>query len=217
MRTRLGIDEAGRGCVLGPLVFGAFLVEESREPELRALGVKDSKRLSKAKRASLRGTLAEVGLAWSVLEIPPVTLDGESLGTLGKQAIVDLIARHQPTVVVLDAPVPPRGIPKFVEDLEARLAVRGLTVEIIAENKADDTYPCCSAASVYAKTTRDARLKELQDEAGVPLGSGYPSDPVTQAWLRSVYSDTGAFPHFVRTKWETVRRLVGEGAQGRLF
>ncbi len=55
MRMRLGIDEAGRGCVLGPLVFGACLVGEADEPGLRALGVRDSKKLSPKKREALRG------------------------------------------------------------------------------------------------------------------------------------------------------------------
>lgn len=217
MRTRLGIDEAGRGCVLGPLVFGALLVDEAREPELRALGARDSKRLSRKRRLALREPLAEVALGWGVLEIQPEEIDRRSLGLLGKEAIVSLVERFRPDVVVLDAPVPPRGIRAFRDDVAARLLARGLTVEIVAENKADDTYPCCSAASIFAKTLRDERLAELEGRAGAPIGSGYPSDPVTRAWLEQVHRDTGGFPDFVRTKWETVRRLVGEGGQGRLF
>ena len=217
MRTRLGIDEAGRGCVLGPMVFGALLVEEAKEPELRRLGAKDSKRLSKKRREALREPLAAASLGWGVVEIPATDIDGESMGVLGKEAIVALVERFRPTVVVLDAPVPPRGIPGFVADLERRFSERGLAVEIVAENRADDTHPCCSAASVFAKTARDRRLAELEALAGVPLGSGYPSDPVTQRWLADVYAATGDFPDFVRTKWETVRRLVGDDGQGRLF
>jgi ribonuclease HII len=217
MTTRLGIDEAGRGCVLGPMVFGALLVEADRELELKKLGAKDSKRLTKKKREALRGPLAEVSLGWKVVEIQPAEIDARSMGLLGKEAIVALIDHFRPDVVVLDAPVQPSGIPAFRSDLYARLEAIGVSVEIVAENKADDNHPCCSAASVFAKTERDARLKELEVAAGVPLGSGYPSDPVTQAWLRKVYIETGAFPHFVRTKWETCRRLVGDAAQGRLF
>lgn len=213
MRTRLGIDEAGRGCVLGPLVFGALLVDEAREHELRTLGARDSKKLSRKRREALRDPLAAASLGWTTVEISPAAIDAGNLARLGEDAIVALVERFTPTVVVLDAPVPPRGIPAFV----ARLRARGLTAEIVAENRADDTHPCCSAASVFAKTVRDGRLAELEERAGVPLGSGYPSDPVTQAWLRAVYAETGGFPDFVRTRWETVRRLVGGEPQGRLF
>ncbi len=217
MRTRLGIDEAGRGCVLGPMVFGGLLVDEDREPELKRLGAKDSKRLSKKRREALREPLAAASRGWKVVEIPAVDIDGASMGILGKEAIVALVDHFRPTVVVLDAPVPPRGIPAFVDDLQRRFAERDITVEVVAENKADDNHPCCSAASVFAKTARDARLAELEALAGEPIGSGYPSDPKTQAWLRGVYARTGTFPPFVRTKWETVRRLVGDDGQGRLF
>ena len=203
--------------MLGPLVFGALLVDEAREPELRALGARDSKRLTRKRREALRQPLSAVSLGWKVVEIQPAEIDKRSLGLLGKEAIVELVAHFRPNVVVLDAPVPPRGIPAFRDDVARRLLERGLHVEIVAENKADDTHPCCSAASIFAKTVRDDRLRALELRAGEPLGSGYPSDPVTRAWLERVYRDTGAFPDFVRTKWETVRRLVGEGGQGRLF
>jgi ribonuclease HII len=164
MRTRLGIDEAGRGCVLGPLVFGALLVDEAREHELRTLGARDSKKLSRKRREALRDPLAAASLGWTTVEISPAAIDAGNLARLGEDAIVALVERFTPTVVVLDAPVPPRGIPAFV----ARLRARGLTAEIVAENRADDTHPCCSAASVFAKTVRDGRLAELEERAGVP-------------------------------------------------
>ncbi len=202
--------------MLGPLVFGAFLVDAERETELFDLGARDSKKLTKKKRESLRDPLAELG-DWDTLEVTPAQIDATSIGELGKRAIIELALKFRPDVLVLDAPVPPRGIPKFREELRLRLADAGLEVEIVAENGADDTYPCCSAASVFAKTCRDDRLAELEAAAGERLGSGYPSDPVTQSWLRQVHSRTGGFPPFVRTKWETVRRIVAEGSQQRLF
>ncbi len=202
--------------MLGPLVFGAFLVDAEREATLFDLGARDSKKLTKKRREALREPLAEHG-SWETLEVSPAQIDATSLGELGKRAIIELALKFRPDVLVLDAPVTPRGIPKFREELRFRLATAGLEVEIVAENGADDTYPCCSAASVYAKTCRDDRLAELEAAAGERLGSGYPSDPVTQAWLRQVHSRTGGFPPFVRTKWETVRRIVAEGSQQRLF
>ena len=218
MATRLGIDEAGRGCVLGPMVFGAFLVLEEDEPTLRAMGARDSKKVSAKKRQALRPKLEEAAQAWRVVEIQPAVLDGESLGEITKRVIVDLAIELRPDVLVLDAPVPPAQIPGYRTDLLRRLAARGLRgIEIIAENGADDTYPCCSAASILAKTTRDASLAAIQDVAGTPLGSGYPSDPKTRAYLKKVWLEQGSWPAWVRTKWDTIRRVVAECEQPRLF
>lgn len=218
MPTRLGIDEAGRGCVLGPMVFGAFLVAEEDEESLRALGARDSKKVSAKKRVAMRGKLEEAAEAWRVVQIPPSTLDAESLGEITRRVIVDLAVELRPDVLVLDAPVPPKQIPRYRAELLDRLAARGLRgIEIIAENGADDTYPCCSAASILAKTTRDASLEAIQEVAGTPLGSGYPSDPKTRAYLKNVWIEQGAWPSWVRTKWDTIRRVVAECEQPRLF
>ena len=218
MRTLLGIDEAGRGCVLGPMVYGACLIGEADESVLRELGARDSKKLSATKRATVRAAVEARALAWDVVRLEPAQLDGESLNELGSRTIVDLAVKHRPTVLVLDAPVPPRGIERWVASLTERLEARGVRgMEIVAENGADDRWPCCSAASLFAKTDRDAILAELEASAGARLGSGYPSDPKTRAWLQAVYDETGDFPPFVRRKWETVRRIVAAGRQGRLF
>lgn len=218
MPTRLGIDEAGRGCVLGPMVFGGYLIEQDEEEGLRALGARDSKKVSAKKRVAMRGALEEAAEAWRVVEVQPATLDSESLGEITKRVIVDLAVELRPDVLVLDAPVPPKQIPAYRADLFDRLAARGLRgIEIVAENGADDTYACCSAASILAKTTRDASLAAIQVQAGEPIGSGYPSDPKTRSYLKQVWLRDGRWPAWVRTKWDTIRRVVAECEQPRLF
>ncbi len=215
---RLGIDEAGRGCVLGPMVFGACLVREEDEQHLRELGTRDSKRLSSKKRRALRLVLEETVLEWRTVSVTATAIDNRSINELGKEAIVDLVVALQPDVVVVDAPVPPRGIPAYAHDLHERLARRGAAaVRIVAENKADDNHPCCSAASIFAKTTRDLELQALAEQSGSDLGSGYPGDPRTVAFLQQTWQEQQRFPPWVRTKWETVRRIVAESSQGRLF
>ncbi len=215
---RLGIDEAGRGCVLGPMVFAACLVREDDEQQLRDLGARDSKRLSRKRRESLRSELEQRVLQWRTVEIGAQAIDNESLNELGKRAVVDLVVELQPDIVVVDAPVPPRGIPAYSHDLAERLAARGAAgVQIIAQNKADDIHPCCSAASIFAKTTRDERIDALSEQNGVDLGSGYPGDPRTRAFLEQTWQTRGSFPPWVRTKWETVQRIVAQSSQGRLF
>ena len=229
MTTLLGIDEAGRGCVLGPMVFGAFLTTVGGEEELRALGVRDSKKLSKKKRAALaerfvaaaaEGAEAANFGKHTTLSISPAELDARSLGEIGKEAIVRLALEFRPDVLILDAPVPPRGLPRYRSEMLERLAAAGLDIrglQLIAENGADDRYPCCAAASILAKTTRDAALLSIEVEAGRPIGSGYPSDPKTIAFLRETWAARGAWPPSVRTKWETARRIVAQTTQARLF
>lgn len=229
VRTLLGIDEAGRGCVLGPMVFGAFLSTADVESELRAAGVRDSKRLSKKKRAALakRFTEAASGLngpkQWGrheTVSIPPSRLDAGSLNEIGKEVIVELTLKFRPDVLILDAPVPPRGIPKYRDQILEQLAQAGFDtskLELVAENGADDTFPCCSAASILAKTHRDRELASLEEALGRPIGSGYPSDPKTVSFLRDLWQRDRLWPPFVRTKWETARRIVAESSQARLL
>ena len=213
MRTRLGIDEAGRGCVLGPMVFGAFLSTEAGEESLRSAGVRDSKKLSKKRRAALRTVLPGMAEGHRIVSVSPAEIDGSSLNDLGKDVIVRLALELQPDVLILDAPVPPQGIPAYRQQILERLRAAGFDtsgLQVVAENGADDTYPCCSAASILAKTHRDALLAELEQAQGRPIGSGYPSDPKTISFLKDVWARDGVWPSFVRTKWETVRRIEAE-------
>jgi len=217
-RRRLGIDEAGRGCVLGPMIFGACLVEEAREMDLRTLGARDSKKLSPARRVALRGVLEDEVLAWRTVSFAPSDMETTSLNELGKRAAVSLCLELRPDVLVIDAPVAPAGIPSYISDLRRRLDEGGATeVEIVAENGADDTHPCCSAASIFAKTTRDTTLAALEEQAGEALGSGYPGDARTVDYLRRTWARHRQFPAFVRTRWSTVRNIVAAERQGHLF
>lgn len=201
----LGIDEAGRGCVLGALVVGAF-VSDAPPEVLRAAGADDSKRLSAARRERARARLAALGTE-SVRVIPAPAIDAGNLNALEEDAIVSLVVELRPDHVVLDALGPVAGLGRAVARLAARWGVHGLHPEVTMAPKADATHPVCGAASIVAKTTRDALLATL-DAAHGPIGSGYPSDPATREWL-AAWARTGRpWPDFVRTRWGTVRDLT---------
>lgn len=203
----LGIDEAGRGCVLGDLCVGAFFVDawtDATDVALRDAGAADSKRLSKKRRDAARNALAPLG-THEVVAIPPTQIDQHNLNDLEIAAIADLVGRYRPDVVLMDALGPPRGVPKLVQRLQHAVGAACAPTWTI-EPKADHTYPMVGAASIFAKTTRDARLAD-HDAAHGPLGSGYPSDPVTRAWLHSWAGTDKAWPPFVRTRWQTVQDL----------
>jgi ribonuclease HII len=204
MRRVLGIDEAGRGCVLGDLFVGAFFVEVLDDDALRAAGAADSKRLSAKRRLAARDALAAVGTG-VVTRIPPSAIDAGNLNTLEEDAIVALVQRFQPDHVLVDALGHPRTLPALLERFQRRLGDGGPSWTI--EPKADHTYPVVGAASIVAKTARDEALADLVETHG-PLGSGYPSDPKTRAWLTAHAATRAPWPPFVRTRWGTIRDLA---------
>lgn len=200
----LGIDEAGRGCVLGDLCVGAFLVESPDDAVLRAAGAADSKRLTAAKRVAAREALGAHGIA-SVTRIPPSAIDEGNLNQLEIGAIVALVRQHRPDAVFMDALGPPRTVPALIERLQ-HLVGDDVRPSWTIEPRADHTFPVVGAASIFAKTTRDDALHALDAEHG-PLGSGYPSDPVTRAWLAAWAASGRPWPAFVRTRWQTITDL----------
>jgi len=201
----MGIDEAGRGCVLGDLVIGAFVVESPCDDALRAAGADDSKKLSKKRRAAARSALGELGTA-DVRRITPEAIDGGNLNALEEATIVALIRTWRPRHVFIDALGHPRTLPALERRLRAQLP-RDLELSMTIEPKADGTYPVVGAASIFAKTTRDDALEALVASHG-PLGSGYPSDPKTRSWLETHARTGQPWPSFVRTRWQTVQDLA---------
>lgn len=201
----LGIDEAGRGCVLGALFVGAF-VHEGDPEALRAVGVRDSKRLSAKKRTTIRAALDDLGTP-DLRLVTANAIDDGNLNALEEEAIVDLVRTHRPDRVELDALGHPKTLPALMERLDTALAGEGLDIEWVIEPKADGTWPTCGAASIVAKTARDAALEELAATWGA-LGSGYPSDPVTRAWLTAHAASGAPWPDFVRTRWGTITDIA---------
>lgn len=206
----LGIDEAGRGCVFGPLVVAGFVVDDVDPLELIGAGAGDSKGMSAKKRDAARVALVELGTP-DVREISAIDIDGGNLNTLEEETIADLVRTHRPDRVEIDALGPPSAIPRVIERLN-QLVGDGVEREWLMEPKADVNHPVVGAASVFAKTTRDARLEALKQEFG-QLGSGYPSDPAVKKWLADWHASGVPWPAFVRTRWSTVTAF----AQQRLL
>lgn len=204
----LGVDEAGRGCVLGPLVVGSFLLVDGDPQALRAAGADDSKKLSAARRERVRRALEALGTG-DARAIPATAIDGGNLNALEEAAIVDLVARHRPDHVVMDALGHPRTLPALERRLAAAVALHGLRPSWHIAPKADRDHPVCGAASIVAKTTRDGLLAEAIAPHG-DLGSGYPSDPKTKRWIAAHAASGAPWPAFVRTRWETIARLTAD-------
>jgi len=201
MKT-LGLDEAGRGCVLGPLVIGGFLALSDDAEALRMVGADDSKRLSHKRRVKIREALRPLGTP-IIKMITPAAIDAGNINALEEDAFIEIIVETRPDHVIIDAPCNPRGIPALEARLVRRVQEAGCPVPgFTIEPKADANHPHCGAASIFAKVDRDAVIAELG-----PVGSGYPSDPVTRAWLTGFITRGDAFPACVRTRWGTIENL----------
>ncbi len=209
----LGIDEAGRGPAIGPLVVAGVLSNPDTEARLTDLGVRDSKDLTPERRHELIEGIRKVALATQVVAFAPIQLN-DNLNAVELRAIVRLIDILAPRALLLDAPVGPRAIPAFVETLQRRC--RQSDLDITAENKADARYPVVAAASILAKVYRDEAIARLHGVYG-DFGSGYPADPKTQRFLNEWYDAHRSFPACVRTRWGTVQTIIRDQSSERLI
>lgn len=198
----LGLDEAGRGCVLGALFVGAFCYDDSKQNLLDETGATDSKKLSAKKRKIILEKIQNVGDC-RYIAITPKQIDNGNINQLEEQAFIDHIVHFQPQVVYIDAPTHPNGIPGFIRRMQQTLKQQMKFVpKLIVEPKADLTYRVVGAASIVAKTHRDDEIEKLG-----AVGSGYPSDPKTRNWIKGFFARNEELPDCVRKRWGTVQTL----------
>ncbi|MBE6489517.1 MAG: ribonuclease HII [Methanobrevibacter sp.] len=200
----LGIDEAGRGSVLGPMVIAGVIVPEKMEKVLERMGVKDSKKLAPHRRTILSRKLKKMFeyeiVVISAREIDEMRAEGINLNEIEKNAMESILIKMNPEKAIVDA-VDVKA-ERFQENLR-----KDTGVNVIAEHKADDKYIEVSAASIIAKAERDKQIEEINKEfiKSGGIGSGYPSDPKTKDFLTNYTYDE--MPDFVRRSWATVAKL----------
>ncbi|BAD84994.1 ribonuclease HII [Thermococcus kodakarensis KOD1] len=201
-----GIDEAGRGPVIGPMVIAAVVVDENSLPKLEELKVRDSKKLTPKRREKLFNEILGVLDDYVILELPPDVI-GSREGTLNEFEVENFAKalnslKVKPDVIYADAADVDEE--RFARELGERL---NFEAEVVAKHKADDIFPVVSAASILAKVTRDRAVEKLKEEYG-EIGSGYPSDPRTRAFLENYYREHGEFPPIVRKGWKTLKKIA---------
>ena len=199
-----GLDEAGRGPVLGPMAVAIVATDD--EEALRKLGVRDSKRLSPRRRAELAAAIRQ-SCECAVELIEPETIDRfvaeGGLNRLEERAFARLIAQLAPTVAFVDSPE------LDGEKVSARISGRlppGLECQVIAITKADQKIPAASAASILAKEAREEAMARLREKLG-ECGSGYPSDETTITFLKEYRREHNEWPPGTRKSWKTLERL----------
>jgi len=204
-----GIDEAGRGAVIGPMVVAGVLVDQSSVNRLVELGVKDSKELSPGIRTELSKLIREVAEKVEVIIVEARRVDestkksgARGLNELEARVFAELIDMLKPDAAYIDLPTK-----KYVEFRKLIEAAAGHRCFLILEHKADQKYPVVSAASIIAKYERDKLIEKLRAELG-DFGSGYPSDPKTRNFLLQALKKGDLKREHIRSTWKTLSKLA---------
>ena len=197
----LGIDEAGRGSVLGPLVIGGVMMREDKVRFLERIGVKDSKRLSSKKRSVLSRKIKKITHTYTEIitaeEIDTLRNNGTNLNQIETNAMINVIKKANPDKCYIDCIDVDEK--RFHDNIQKKYPY----MEVITQHKADDIFDIVSAASIIAKVERDKQMAILRKEYG-DIGSGYPSDRYTIEYLESLDKN---FPPIVRQTWNTVIKM----------
>jgi ribonuclease HII len=199
-----GVDEAGKGPVIGPLVVAAVTVNNAKD--IANLGIKDSKQLTKRKRNELANLIKEK-FNFAVEIIEPKIVDEyrrrNKLNELNREAFERLISKLDPNVAYVDAADVNEN--RFGSQIKASLTNKKDT-DVISMHKADAKIEVVAAASIIAKETRENEIEKLKEKIG-DFGSGYPSDERTIKFLKSFYADNGKWPTGTRESWKTLERI----------
>jgi len=203
----LGIDEAGRGPLIGPLIIAGVLVEESKLKKLSSWSTLDSKKIPRLRREEIFLSLKSLIDDLEIVKISPSKIDSHSLNLLEIESTSYIINKLKPHKVYIDAPTHPRGIFSYHQHLKRKIF--SPHVELIIENKADAKFKIVGLASIIAKVIRDKYILKLRKEYG-DFGWGYPSEVKTKKFLKQYFKKYKEVPSFVRKKWKTVQKILNE-------
>lgn len=201
-----GVDDAGRGSVLGPLVIAGILIERNKIKHLSKIGVKDSKMLSPQSRENLYKKIISIVDDYYVAKIPPSVIDR----SVSKNQLNDLEAKYMAKVI---GKLKPGSA--YVDSCDVNPARFGKRISKLAKIKkvhsshhADRRFPVVSAASIIAKVNRDRAIEKLRLNHDV--GSGYPSDSKTMEFIRRYIELHGFPPKFTRKSWKPVKIMLNQ-------
>jgi len=199
-----GIDEAGRGPVIGPMVVAGILIEN--DAPLRQLNVRDSKKLTPEKRETLAPEIMKL-CKFDVVVVSAEDIDAMrlemNLNDFEAKIFASIIENLKPETAYVDA--------ADVDEIEFKKSILNhlsVPVDIVSKHMADELFPVVSAASILAKVRRDAEVRKIEAEFKKPIGSGYPSDQITMAFLEEWLKEKGTLPPHCRQSWDTCKRLL---------
>ena len=200
-----GVDDAGRGSMIGPLVIAGIRIEKKNISKLRKLGVRDSKKLSSKKRDLLYKEILKIVDSYHVIRIPPRTIDKyvfeHNLNHLEAKKMAEVISNLNPDISYVDScDVNAARFGREISDLSKKSKVKSY-------HYADSRFVVVSAASIIAKVSRDRSIMRLNKTSN--LGSGYPSDKKSVNYVKKIVSSKKPLPTSVRKSWKPVQKILG--------
>jgi ribonuclease HII len=185
-----GIDEAGRGPIIGPMVLAGVIIDEHDEHKLKEIGVKDSKLLSPSEREGMFEAIKSIAKEFTILIVLPQEIDdavfgkgGLNLNHLEAKKTAEILNTLKPDIAYIDCPS--NNTVAYNRLLSSQLTFK--PKKLITEHKADVNYVVAAAASILAKVTRDREVEHIKKEIAIDFGSGYLSDPKTAQFLQNHY------------------------------
>lgn len=209
MPLQVGIDEAGRGPLIGPIVICGVMVDEKDIQRLHDIGVRDSKLLSPLKRERLVEGIEAIAKGIKYLVVHPLEIDAAvesdtiNLNWLEAIKSAEILNALSPDTAILDCPSPNTNA--YSSYVRERLNNKNM--KIIAEHKADANYPSVAAASIIAKVRRDAEIESIKKHIGIQFGSGYPADERTVRFLKENWQK---HPEVFRHSWAPYKKIVAD-------
>ena len=200
-----GVDDAGRGSMIGPMVIAGISIEKKNIPKLRKLGVRDSKKLSPKKRELLYKEIINIVDDYHVIRIPPKTIDKyvfeHNLNHLEAKKMAAVITHLKSEISYVDScDVNATRFGREISDLSNKSKVRSY-------HYADSRFVVVSAASIIAKVSRDRSIARLNKN--YQFGSGYPSDKKSVNFVKKLVSAKKPLPSSVRKSWKPVQKILG--------
>jgi len=212
----VGVDEAGRGPVLGPMVMAALAFKETDIKKLEWLGVKDSKLLSREAREEMFERIREIVHDFRIEVIEPDAIDlsvngSSNLNWLEADTSARLVSEMEPNKVIVDCPSV--NIPAYTNYFKSKLTGEAQGAELVIEHKADFNHIVVAAASVIAKVIRDRNVDHIKNEIKIDFGSGYLTDPKTQVFLEKYHEEHA---ELFRKSWKSYSRVLEKRNQKSL-
>ena len=208
-----GVDDAGRGSMIGPLVIAGVSMRHDRIKRLRDIGVRDSKVLTPARRSELYDQITSEADGWCVSRIGPSTVDRSvskhRLNALEARYMAKAIARLGPGIAYVDScDVNARRFGEAVSSMAGGNG--GGRCSVRSHHKADSRFEVVAAASIVAKVTRDREIAKIARRHGGrgEVGSGYPSDRRTVGFVEKWIGGGEGAPPFARSSWKPVRMML---------
>ena len=198
-----GVDDAGRGSVLGPLVIAGIVIKQTKINQLKKQGIRDSKKLTPLARERLYKIIINIVDNYYVARISPKIIDksvfNHSLNHLEARYMAKVISKLSPSIAFVDScDVNPRRFGKEISKLTFRSKIKSY-------HHADSKFVVVSAASILAKVSRDRAITKLKKKYNI--GSGYPSDPKTKAFVKKSIKRNEPLT-FIRKSWKPVQILM---------